>query len=138
MADGQASVATSMGLGDAGPCLPWSSWGPGTSRFPFKPGPEREKAPFRLCKRLSRPQLLASNKGTRTRVIKPLEGSQACQREGISPCSAHSLCSRNSQDGKVFENCLALDPLNPEEKSHKKNICILFEQLSHCYTKKKK
>lgn len=136
MADGQASVATSMGLGDAGPSLPGL---PGAQRPAASPSNQgqKAKAPFRLCKRLSRPQLLASNKGIRTKVIKPLERSQARQREGILSCPADSPCFRNSQDGKVFEDCLALDLLNPEEKSQI-YIYILFELLSHYYTKKKK
>lgn len=37
----------------------------------------------------------------------------------------------------MFEDCLALDLLNPEEKSQI-YIYILFELLSHYYTKKKK
>lgn len=50
---------------------------------------------------------------------------------GFLPRSADTPCCRDCQDGKVFEDGLALDPLNTEEKEPQKYIRILFKQLPH-------
>lgn len=85
VADGQASVPTSMGLGGLGRAAPSP---PGAQRPATSPqmGARMGRSTFRLCKRLSVPasapgQLQRSRAG----VTKPPEGSQACQREGTPP-----------------------------------------------------
>lgn len=128
-----ASVAHQHWLGEGWGMPPLVFLGPRDQHVPLQTGARMGRHTFRLCKHLSKPQLLASNKGTRTRVIKPQERPHRPVKDGgIPPCSADTPCFRHSRDCKVFEDCLALDPLNTEEKEPQKYMWLLFKQLPHC------
>lgn len=98
--------------------------GPRDHPLPLQTGARMRRHTHRL-QASAQPQLLHQGNEAPGGSHRPVTG------RGFLPRSADAPCSRHSQDCEVFEDGLALDPLNTEEKEPQKYICILFKQLPH-------